>query len=1231
MFEIVGEQIRKLNDTDLRELVGRLCEAELRASSEQTSGVHWGGSQTAADAGVDVEVTLSVTLQKPDFIPRPHTIFQVKKHSMPHSQIQSEMQPEGSLRPVIEDLAKESGAYIIVSGADNCAKRTMLNPRIQAMKNALNKSPNKSKLLVDFYCSSRLATWVNNHFSVTLWVREKIDQQLSGWSPHGNWALVPYGVQGNYLFSEDSRLHDKSKGNKFPVSVGIDKLRESVRENKSTRLIGLSGVGKTRLVQALFEEDIGSKPLHYSDAVYVDLGEEPDPSVRDMLAWLINSSREVILVVDNCSPEVHNSLTKKANAQENSVRLFTVEYDVIDDDKPSETEVFELMRSSDDRLIYSLLEQHYSSIEHLNAKKIVEFSDGNSKIALALAGTVRKGDLVWQLSDSELFDRLFYQRELKDEDLLRSAQVLSLVYSVSVDSQSSELNELGFLIGSSQKELYRQSARLLNRQLMQKRGNWRAILPHAISNRLALQALKNIHQNEITTVLLSKGNERLLKSFSKRLSYLENSEEAKQIVRAWMAEGGILAKPGEFNDTLVAVFNNIACVLPDLALMILEQSGDDVIHKQNRHSSQYVGMLLSLSHNEVTFEKVVRLLVRLAKTEAPDDNFNPIRIRLNRLYAYCYLDTPVISEIKIKLVWQLTKSTNSSEVEIGLQFLEAALHRSPNQYLGAASSDGVSWSDELINIAIGLLKNDCIAAKVITVICQNFWSLWMVHRAYKAVSSFCRAVRQQQFWADGWISAKGIFHSERDKMDSEGKAQLSDIVDILSPLDLVEETRLYALGSPHGLLGCYEVSYSEGMAKFASHARNLGERVAKSSFAELNTLLPLLVSVGNSNGCSFGEGLARGSEHLDENWKKLTSAFYATDKSRRVYECLDGYFLFVWQSHQEKAEEWLDSLLESADFLFFRLQCRVKLNQIGYERLLRAFENKEVPISFWGMLSNIGLDDTQLSVFLTKILNKPDGELVALDIWYESFRNYNKTTFLPALLDIGRQIALKVLVAGITEECDSFELDSKLEVIIKNCVSTAPDNEALALLELLKDNLELHWITRYSKSANTAATILPRLFLDTFLGKGGKTLQSSGGGNIFQSIPSHSIISWCKTDADIRFMRVAEQISPFKEDKLTELAKQLVLNSPTRESILNIFIGYCSLENISEHPFHSNSQKFSVVGGYKRKLQLMSENEMCACVKGEVSLEIAKLEQREQELLLLGVDERDDEEQRFEW
>lgn len=157
MFDITPDDISQLNDTDLRELVGRLCEAELVSYGRSAAAVTWGGNQTAADGGFDVRVALPPDASIEGFIPRHSTGFQVKTPDMPRAAIIAEMQPAGAIRPVIQELADEVGAYIIVSARGSTSDSALRNRR-GALREALKDIPNAHQLYTDFYDRTRLAT-----------------------------------------------------------------------------------------------------------------------------------------------------------------------------------------------------------------------------------------------------------------------------------------------------------------------------------------------------------------------------------------------------------------------------------------------------------------------------------------------------------------------------------------------------------------------------------------------------------------------------------------------------------------------------------------------------------------------------------------------------------------------------------------------------------------------------------------------------------------------------------------------------------------------------------------------------------------------------------------------------------------------------------------------------------------------------------------------------------------
>ena len=70
---------RSPRDDDLRTLVGRLCEAELRQRCLPLTALTYGGDQDARDGGIDLRIDLPETIIPGDFLPRAKIGFQVKE------------------------------------------------------------------------------------------------------------------------------------------------------------------------------------------------------------------------------------------------------------------------------------------------------------------------------------------------------------------------------------------------------------------------------------------------------------------------------------------------------------------------------------------------------------------------------------------------------------------------------------------------------------------------------------------------------------------------------------------------------------------------------------------------------------------------------------------------------------------------------------------------------------------------------------------------------------------------------------------------------------------------------------------------------------------------------------------------------------------------------------------------------------------------------------------------
>jgi hypothetical protein len=677
MFEITGDDIELLNDENLRAVIARLCEAELRGRGYSASYVTWGGNQNAADGGIDVRVALPPDSVIDGFIPRPSTVFQVKQQDVSVKKIGKEMRPRGKIRPSIQDLADHSGAYIIVSSKGSITDTSLINRR-NAMRSALKDARNADKLNVDFYDRTQIATWARNHEGLIPWIRTLIGKSIPGWQSYGPWAYATDSLISEYLLDNQLRIHNPQHNTDKGISAldGIQKIRDELNQVQHiVRLVGLSGVGKTRLVQALFDGRIGTHSLDPSQAIYTNMADDPNPQPIGLASDLIAAGTRAILVIDNCPSELHGRLSEICRQPKSKTSLITVEYDIREDEKEG-TEVFTLEGSSS-ALIEKLIRQHFRQISQIDAHTIAEFSGGNARIAIALAATVEHSGTVAGLTDEELFQRLFTQRHAHDESLYLSAQACALLYSFQgedvSESDRSELALLGKLIGKTPQELYRAVAELQRRDLVQQRSIWSAVLPQAIANRLAATALQNIPYTEIENNFLKDSSLRLMKSFSRRLGYLHACKEAVTIVRNWLAVDGLLGNVTKLNEIGQSMFEYVAPCEPEAALAALERalfesSGSDEVKGFNR----YYDLVRRMAYQPELFNRCIKLMVQILT----DDDVSVQSYQTQNFVVLFQLNlsgTHASIEQRAAVIEWLLSSNEEKQRALGVMALKASL------------------------------------------------------------------------------------------------------------------------------------------------------------------------------------------------------------------------------------------------------------------------------------------------------------------------------------------------------------------------------------------------------------------------------------------------------------------------------------------------------------------------------------------------------------------------------
>ncbi|WAT31834.1 hypothetical protein [Pseudomonas sp. GXZC] len=1192
MLEITGNDLTNLSDGDLRTLVARLALSELRAQGYPLSSVTAGGNQDAADGGLDVRVECPNILGNPDFVPRSITGFQVKKPDMPASAIREEMSPKGILRPVIEELAAVSGAYIIVSAQGSVADKP-LKDRRNAIRDQLRNLPTSSNLFTDFYDRDRLATWANEYPGIVAWIRGRNGFQFAGWGTIGTWAGLASAEPAPFLFDDQACLIDERsrEHEQLNIAEGLQRLRSTLSEpRRCVRLIGLSGQGKTRLVEALFESGVGEAPLDPSLALYTDYSVETNPTARDMARELITRGQRAILVIDNCNPATHSELAGMCSKAGSHVSLLTVEYDVAEDE-PEQTEVFRLQPASSD-LITQWLRQSFPNISQVDRCTIADFSNGNFRVARAIAETLAKGENLGKLRNQDLFKRIFQQRNDPDQNLRLAAEDLSLLYSVDGEDtlEQSELAKIGKIRGVDAAHLYAELTKLRHRGIAQSRGRWRAILPHAIANPLASFALERIPP-QIFDKFCEAATPRMQKSLSRRLGFLHDSIAAQAAVARWLDGDGLLRDLLSQSNQGIQILTNLAPVAPETVLRKIERlldgpSRSSIIDPQADGRWHWIRLIKTLAYDSSMFDRSVFLLANFVSVEPEGHNLNSAVGPFEELFHFYLSGTQAPPAQRRNVIRQLGNSNDPMKrrcVSIGLNALLKAgrFSSSSNFSFGARTRnwgwapklnrDTWAWYDDAIHLAVELSS---IVEDARDILASRARELWRFAACHDALENASIGFMKASPWIEGWLSFRLLHRFEGKGMPEDIRERLDRLIQRLAPSDLLNQARAVVLNRSSGL-DIIDGSPDDELLKPWEKAMKMAQHIGRSLALDPDTRNIFLKEVyAQKYQCrSFecGRGLAEETDNITSMWQELTASFTSFKLKNRNPQLLQGFIFQANLRDPASTVAILEDIMNSDDLgpSLPEFQVRVGLDKDGIERLRRAIRKGALQATDFNSIANGIVGDIppeELNNLIIDISELAGGVDISIDILHmhfycikEKHGKYNKL-----LIQTGRN-----LLGRTTFLTDGNGLrDLAMQSLISICCSR-PEGEQTA-----RDVCERIYEILASGEASSyqLAYVLKSLFetqtfisLDTFLLREATPVDYGFFSSFVDSstpideIDPAILRSWSDLDPKNRYLVLSRCISMFRtqsgeeQNELSPLLMELLEYAPDKYTFLGSY------------------------------------------------------------------------------
>lgn len=370
-----------------------------------------------------------------NWIPGRETAFQVKATEMGPAACGEEVKAKGgaSLKPKIAQTVAAGGSYVLFYG--RCCTTTMIDERVAKIREAFTVcgSPQLAKAVeIRVYGAEKIAAWTSAYPSTVVFVLRCL-----GRAPPGDWQTW------DAWSDEGERLLRYEPGTQR-LAIAIDLRNHLATPRAVARLVGLSGVGKSRFALELFPPPSGladdlSQAARSASIAYCPDGAAHESVLPSALRAWITAGAEGIVVVDECPLELHKKLTSIVRGKSSRLSLLSLDYEPDSRPGDSATRFVQLEPVAND-VIAAMLKGSNLGLPPEHLDRIAVLAEGFPLMAEMLVGAAREGGVeLWKVGDADVVRRLLARRDTPSNDAsLEVLQALAIFEHLGVEESVRE-------------------------------------------------------------------------------------------------------------------------------------------------------------------------------------------------------------------------------------------------------------------------------------------------------------------------------------------------------------------------------------------------------------------------------------------------------------------------------------------------------------------------------------------------------------------------------------------------------------------------------------------------------------------------------------------------------------------------------------------------------------------------------------------------------------------------
>ncbi len=831
LFEAEPEHVEALDSRSLVQLMKRLMLAECRLSDIPLRAAAAPLQITVADGGEDGRVEWTGGRLSTDYFPARFTLFQSKAQNLNTSGIKAETWRKTKVKPpalsdaLLEVLAR-GGAYVVFCGRAFANKKR--DSLVKAIANGIKEGggdPSKA-LALEVYDANLIADWVNTHPPVALWLASlRLGRPVQGFQSHESWgrspeiANVPWKASGAARFipmdgAVPATVRTEPPGTSWTYDQAVGAIQAFLSNAGAiVRVTGPSGFGKTRFVYELLgRPGTVADQIDTASVIFAD-GTISGVDAVKLAMEMADTGFAAILVIDECSDELHNKLAQMVQRAGSRLRLITIDIEtrIV---RATGTLSLRLERAADDH-IKEIAKGVASSIGDAESRFIADLAEGFPRIAV-LAAQHNADSRHTLESVEQILERVIWGFRPKLSEAEKALEIASLFEWIKiqddVDNQAACIATQ--LANMNSSAFVEHLLSFESRGIISRRGDFVQVGPVPLAARLGLKRLSVVTVDQLIQ-FFREAPEALKASLLKRMRWLDSSPVAARFVQHLLQPtvlGNFMVLNTEFGSKCL---DRLVQVNPDTVAAAIERvfgalTIDEL--KAARDGRRYlVWTLEKLVFRKETFNRAATLLRKLAVAENEEGIGNNATGQFKRLYQLQLSGTEAEPAARLLVVDDGLKSNNQREREVCLEALETMLDTGPfsrssgAEHIGSAGrledwrpkTYGEIWDfyrAAVTRLATIATSNDPLAQQARAALGQHIRGLLNSMPLEDVKTIISGIIAHTGFWPEAICGISEWLYYDRKEAPADIALKIRSYFEELVPLDPLDAVALYTGG-----------------------------------------------------------------------------------------------------------------------------------------------------------------------------------------------------------------------------------------------------------------------------------------------------------------------------------------------------------------------------------------------------------------------------------------------------